>query len=586
MDGFRIDQPHVVPPHLLKELIASARATHPDSRFVAWTPGLNGEQIASLKGCGIDFTVASTCWWDFRRDWFLDEQDKLAAVAPPLALAEAPFTHRLADQFASSDALERGYRRTIEFCASDGNGWLMPMGFEFGSALPLEAVRADSGAFERQEKSGNVRLIDEIAAANARARKLFDGKAVRWRVLSAPNAPVFAELSQAGELGTLRLVNAEAQLGQNADIALLLSRAGRAWSLKEKSRALDGGKIHLQPAEVLLLELTPAEAVKLPTPQPKRQATAAAKASRIAVTHISPMVEGGDYPAKCVVGERVTVEADIFSDGHGELAADLLWRAADEADWRRVPMKFLGNDHWTTHFRPERVGDHLFTIEAWRDDFASLQHGTLKKRDAGIAIELEFQEMSAFLERNVPAPLERSEGVKAFMAKLHRAKEEDRRDLLLSKDAAAAMRDLPPENARTRHQPALPLTVDRGAALFSSWYEIFPRSMSGSPDRHGTFDDVIAHLPRIAAMGFDTLYFPPIHPIGKVNRKGKNNNTKSRPGEPAVLMRLARKTAGTTPSTRSWDRLRISDECAMPRWNTGWRSRSTSRSNARRIIPG
>jgi starch synthase (maltosyl-transferring) len=532
VEGFRLDQPQSVPPHVLRELIASAKAAHPDCRFVAWTPGLNAEQIASLKDCGVDFTVASTCWWDFKGEWFLEEQEKLAAVAPPLSLAEAPFARRLAEQFASSDALERGYRRTIDVCASDGYGWMMPMGFEFGSALPLETVRADPAAFERQEKSSNIRLIDEIAAANARAVQLFDGKAVRWRVLSAPNASVLAEVSQTGETGTLRLVNAENNVVQSADIAKLLARSGRAWALKEKPIGLDGTQLVLHPAEVLLLDLTEAAAVKLPTPQSKRQALAAAKTPRVAIMHIAPAVEGGDYPAKCVVGERVAVEADIFSDGHGELAADLLWRAADEADWRRVPMKFLGNDHWTAHFRPERVGDHFFTIEAWRDDFASLQHGSLKKRDAGMSIELELQEMSTFLERHVPPPAERGGTVKTFMAKLHQAKKEEHRDLLLSKEAAEAMRDVPPLESRIRHQPAVPLTVDRGAALFSSWYEIFPRSMSGFADRHGTFDDVIAHLPRIQAMGFDTLYFPPIHPIGRVNRKGKNNNTKCQPGEP------------------------------------------------------
>jgi starch synthase (maltosyl-transferring) len=532
IDGFRLDQPQSVPPHFLKDLIAAANAAQSNCRFVAWTPGLTPEQIASLKDCGIDFTVASTCWWDFKTEWFLEEQEKLAAVAPPLALAEAPFGRRLAEQFASSDALERGYRRTIDVCATDGNGWLMPMGFEFASAFPLETVRADAAAFERQAKTGNVRLIDEIAAANARARQLFAGNPVHWRVLSAPNASVFAEVSESGDAGSLRLVNAETGAIQSADIAMLLARSGRAWALKEKPLGLEGAQLHLQPAEVLLLELTPATAVKLPTPQSKRQASAAAKQPRVVIEHIAPAVEGGAYPAKRVVGERVTVEADIFSDGHGELAADLLWRPADEPDWRRVPMKFLGNDHWTAHFRPERIGDHLFTIEAWRDDFASLQHGALKKRDAAIAIELELAEMSAFLDRHVPPPAERGEVVKAFMAKLHRAKRDERRDLLLSKEAVDALRGVTPPEARIRYQPAIPLTVDCGAALFSSWYEIFPRSQSGTTERHGTFDDVIARLPAIQAMGFDTLYFPPIHPIGRINRKGKNNSTRAEPGEP------------------------------------------------------
>jgi starch synthase (maltosyl-transferring) len=538
VEGFRLDQPQAIPSYVLKELIGGIKETHPDCRFMAWTPGLTAAQIAALGDCGLDFTVASTCWWDFRSEWCLEEQGRLAAVAPPLALAEAPFARRLAEQFASSDALERGYRRIIEVCASDGNGWLMPMGFEFGSALPLETVRADAGAFERLAQSGNIRLIEDIAAANARADKLFEARPARWRVLSAPNAPVLAELAGAGEeAATLRLVNAEVNAVQTADVGMLLARSGRAWAIKdstvgERTVGRGGTQLILQPAEVLLLELTAAAPVKLPTPQSKRQASAAAKTPRVAITHISPVVEGGDYPAKRVVGERVDVEADIFSDGHGELAADLLWRPADQADWRRVPMRFLGNDRWAAHFRPEKVGDHFFTIEAWRDDFGSLQHGSLKKRDAGIEIGLELQEMAAYLDRHVPPPSERGEAVKAFMARLHRAKDEERREILLSKEAVEAMRDAVPIESRVRHQPALPLTVDRGAALFSSWYELFPRSMSGTKERHGTFDDVIAQLPRIAAMGFDTLYFPPIHPIGKVNRKGKNNSTRSAPGEP------------------------------------------------------
>jgi starch synthase (maltosyl-transferring) len=532
IDGFRLDQPEAVPPAVLKTLIAGAKASHPFCRFVAWTPGLPAERLASLKDCGVDFTVASTCWWDFRSDWYLAEQDRLATVAPPLAMAEAPFAGRFAEHFASSDALERGYRRQIAFCASDGHGWLMPMGFEFAQALPLDPARADAAAFERQAQSGNIRFIDEIAAANARGKALFGGHPVHWRQLSAPTAPVFAEVAETGEGATLRLVNAETGVIQSADIAMLLARSGRAWSLKQRPLGLDGSLLQLQPAEVLLLDLTPAAAVKLAPPQSKRQATAAAKLPRVVIDHIAPAVEGGRYPVKRVVGELITVEADIFSDGHGELAADFLWRPLDEPDWRRLPMKFLANDRWTARFRAERVGDHLFTIEAWRDDFASLQHGSLKKRAAGIAIELELSEMATFLDRHVPAPADRGETLKAFMAKLHRSKKPDRQDLLLSEEAVAVLRDIAPPEARIRREPAIPLTVDCGAALFSSWYEIFPRSMSGTTERHGTFDDVITRLPAIQAMGFDTLYFPPIHPIGRVNRKGKNNSTKAEPGEP------------------------------------------------------
>ena len=100
--------------NLLRDLIAAAKAAKPSCRFMAWTPGLPAPEIAALRDCGLDFTVASTCWWDFKDEWYLNEQARLDAVAPPLALAEAPFGHRLAEQFASSEDLERGYRRVSD----------------------------------------------------------------------------------------------------------------------------------------------------------------------------------------------------------------------------------------------------------------------------------------------------------------------------------------------------------------------------------------------------------------------------------------------------------------------------------------
>src|SRR5262249_9572327 len=154
-----------------------------------WTPGLSGEEAAALQACGLDFTVASTCWWDFKEEWYLDEQARLDTVAPPLALAEAPFGHRLAERFASGEELGRGYRRAIDYAATAEHGWLMPMGFEFASTLPLDPARIDPIGFERQLASGNTPLIDEIAAANARGARLAE-KPLEWRSLSAPGAAI------------------------------------------------------------------------------------------------------------------------------------------------------------------------------------------------------------------------------------------------------------------------------------------------------------------------------------------------------------------------------------------------------------
>jgi starch synthase (maltosyl-transferring) len=520
VDGFRLENPGAVPVTLLRELIAAAKTVNANCRFMAWTPGLPAHEIAALKECGLDFTVASTCWWDFKGDWYLDERARLDTVAPPLALAEAPFGHRLAEQFASGDDLERGYRRAIDYAATAEHGWLMPMGFEFASTVPLDPTRPDPAAFERQLVSGNAPLMTEIAEANARGAKL---GAPEWRLLSAPGAHVLAEIDEHGR--KLRLTNAELAEPAELDIAALLARGAEPWSL-------DQAELRIGPGEVRLLDVRRAEPVRLPPPQSKRQAQSAAKLPRVVIAHISPLVEDGRAPVKRVVGEPVAVEADIFSDGHGELAADVLWRPVDEAEWRRLPMRLINNDRWTATFRPARVGEHLFTIEAWRDDFASLQHGAEKKKAAGQAIDLDVTEMQQHIESHVPTESERSAPLKTFLAKLRRTKAAERGDFLLTTEARAALRDIAPEGARIRRQPAVPLSVDRRAALFASWYELFPRSQSGSATRHGTFDDVIARLPAIAAMGFDVLYFPPIHPIGRINRKGRNNATKAEPGEP------------------------------------------------------
>jgi starch synthase (maltosyl-transferring) len=525
VDGFRVENPRSVPPALIRALISTAKARKPECRFMAWTPGLDAGEAAALRDCGLDFTVASTCWWDFKDEWYLDEQARLDTVAPPLALAEAPFGHRLAERFASGEELERGYRRAIDFAATAEHGWLMPMGFEFASTLPLDAARPDPAAFERQLASGNAPLADEIAQANARGAKLADTAPLEWRLLSAPGAGVLAEIDAPG--GKLRLTNAELTDAAEVEIAAVLVRAVEPWSLTEPM-----AKLRIGPGEVKLLDLRRTDPVKLPAPQSRRQAQAAAKLPRVVIDHISPLVEDGRAPVKRVVGEAVSVEADIFSDGHGALAADLLWRAADEAEWRRVPMRLLGNDRWTATFRPERMGDHLFTVEAWRDDFASLQHGAQAKRKAGQPIALDLKEMSLHIERHLPPEPARDDALRNFLSRLRRAKDAERTDLLLSPEAQQALRSMLPEAVRIRRQPAAPLTVDRRAALFASWYELFPRSQSGDATRHGTFADVIPRLPAIAAMGFDVLYFPPIHPIGRINRKGRNNSTKAEPGEP------------------------------------------------------
>ncbi|HSX86913.1 MAG TPA: maltotransferase domain-containing protein, partial [Pseudomonas sp.] len=257
---------------------------------------------------------------------------------------------------------------------------------------------------------------------------------------------------------------------------------------------------------------------------------------RIAIESIEPVVEQGRFAAKAIVGMPVTVGAVIFADGHDKLAGDLLWREVDEVQWHRLPLQFLGNDHWQASFTPRQVGRALFAIEAWWDIYASYCYELQKKYGAGVSVELELQEGEQLLRQALQtAP---TEGLGELLEQLLECPSIDERvALLLAPETTRLM-------ARIETRPHLlrsaiyPLEVERRLAQFASWYELFPRSVTDDPKRHGTFRDVIQRLPEIQAMDFDVLYFPPIHPIGRSHRKGRNNSlfaSESDPGSPYAI---------------------------------------------------
>ena len=254
---------------------------------------------------------------------------------------------------------------------------------------------------------------------------------------------------------------------------------------------------------------------------------------RIAIEAVTPQIDGGRYPVKRVTGEELVVEADIFCDGHDEIGAALLYRRQGEEDWRQAPMLRLENDRWRGRFRPTEPGNYSYTLVGWVDRFATWQRDLGKREAAGQETHVELQVGMVLIEQAAArAPVELAVALRRAAAALalqaggpgETAAGCDRRlaDLM----AAAGAR-----GTGTRYRSELPLRVDRGKALFSSWYELFPRSL-GKAGVHGTLRDCIALLPEISAMGFDVLYFPPIHPIGASKRKGKGNATLAEPGEP------------------------------------------------------
>ncbi|PMR73228.1 alpha-1,4-glucan--maltose-1-phosphate maltosyltransferase [Billgrantia endophytica] len=263
---------------------------------------------------------------------------------------------------------------------------------------------------------------------------------------------------------------------------------------------------------------------------------AAIHAPRIAIEAVQPSLDHGRFAAKAIVDEPVIVTANIFADGHDVLAAAICWYD-DEGRQHREPMHAVqprGHDIYQGSFTPHRVGRHGFIIEAWWDIYGSYRHELSKKYQAGIPVGLELEEG----RRIIVQAIECNEGeLKEALEALHErfqrlGNEAERVSLLLDGDTAKRMEEADARPHLVHSDVLYALDVERLKARFSSWYELFPRSETDTPNRHGTFRDVHRRLPMIRDMGFDVLYFPPIHPVGRTHRKGPNNTLEAGPDDP------------------------------------------------------
>lgn len=250
---------------------------------------------------------------------------------------------------------------------------------------------------------------------------------------------------------------------------------------------------------------------------------------RAVVDAVTPSVDNGRFAVKRIAGEAFEVIAHCFTEGHDVLRVILQWRQEGESPHFEVPMLASGNDEWTASFTPPVPGRYGYTVVAWVDPFESWR-GELVRRvdpeDIRIAVRTGAIEIMAAAARSAGAD---KKALTQWAKALDKQALDNRTDVAELKAYAldAAMAEIaaryPDRQFEARHVPELPLVADPLRARFSSWYELFPRSASDEPGRHGNFKDVQARLPDIAAMGFDVLYFPPIHPIGRINRKGCNN---------------------------------------------------------------
>ena len=253
---------------------------------------------------------------------------------------------------------------------------------------------------------------------------------------------------------------------------------------------------------------------------------------RVVIENVKPEIDAGRFPVKRTVGEKVTVEADIFADGHDLLSAVLKVRRKQNDKWTETPMAPFGNDRWRGEFAVEEIGAYLYTIEAWVDRFETWRQGLKKKVDAGQDVSLDLSAGALLVERAVKrATGEDKRKLRDHVAAL-RSDAENKVAREIDDGLTRLMEKYPDRRFAARYEKNLAVVVDREKARFSTWYEAFPRSFARKPGAHGTFQDLEQSLPYVASMGFDVLYLPPIHPIGRSHRKGKNNALAAAPEDP------------------------------------------------------
>jgi len=259
--------------------------------------------------------------------------------------------------------------------------------------------------------------------------------------------------------------------------------------------------------------------------------------SRAVIDAVLPVVDGGRFAVKRVAGECVTIEAHVFTDGHDVPRVMLQWWKEGSTRREELPMKLRYNDEWLAHFVAPAPGRYRYTVVAWVDVFESWHHEMerrIEPQDIRIAARTGAQDIRAAAAR--ASGSDRDE-LTRWASALEEGAADPEMDtaalkaMALDEQRSATVRRYPDRQLQTHFGAELPLVVERLRARFSSWYELFPRSAGSEPGKHGTLRDVAARLPLVAAMGFDVLYMPPVHPIGREQRKGRNNTLVTEPGD-------------------------------------------------------
>jgi len=543
--GFRCDAAYKVPADVWSQIGAAVRAARPDAVFAAETLGCTVDEVERLRAARFDAFFNSSKWWDFSSPWLLEQYERFRHIAPTIAFPESHDTPRLISELGNVPVgrIEAEYRFRYLFAATFSSGVLMPMGYEYGFGRPLDVVATTPADWE----TPHFDLSDFVAATNA----------LKAEVPALSQEGATYALPSSGATGVLSLLR---DGGANNGDAIVVVNAGErparlsGFDLTRDGRAVRDVTPGRPPGAIsseTIVELAPHDIRIVVTPgAPVNGAPGDARlaARPVRIERVRPQLDEGRFAIKRIVGETVEVTANVFRDGHDALDARLLYRQRGAATWREAPFEECGNDAWAGSFRVDRNVTYEYTIEAWPDAISTWQHDTVKKRDAGLSITLELREGRALVEEaRGRAHGAHRVAIDALLGRLDLATgDEARSSELLAEDVLAPLRLAADRTLATRYGPPLCVDVDRKAAAFAAWYEFFPRSAGTRTGAHGTFADAAQRLPDIAAMGFDVVYLPPIHPIGHAFRKGKNNTLGAGPDEPGSPWAIGNASGGHT----------------------------------------
>lgn len=271
---------------------------------------------------------------------------------------------------------------------------------------------------------------------------------------------------------------------------------------------------------------------------------------KIVIENVQPSLDGGRYPVKRVVSALCTISADIYRDGHDPLLAQIRYRRAKARTWVTERMRYeFNSDRWFADVTLSEIGRWRFTVEAWTDYFGSWSDALSKKVDAGLDVSVELLEGAALVDRATPHAKAKVRQRLTAAAELLRDPQTTMKRRIataLDPELGQTMQEIVDDGEVTRHESEFDIVVDPQAAGFAAWYEMFPRSHGKKPGKHGTFPDAESALPRLAELGFDVVYLPPIHPVGHTFRKGRNNSLTAESDDPGSPWAIGSEQGGHT----------------------------------------